>query len=235
MTFPPQVYKLLGWLSALGFALIFMAGLAQSFETTGTAPGIYTGYNGALDLLLSEEDKGDTFIPQLELALQIVVNEQHIQNHNLGLALQGAGRLDEAIPHYRAAVAIRPEYGPSHTQLGNAFFAKGQVAEGMKHLEEAHRINPEDANILVQLGVGHGKMRALGLAASRYKQAISLDPQHPIAHFNLARVLHVSGAGAEAIPLYQRAMALDPRYEARAVPYLQQLGVMGPEMSPTRR
>jgi tetratricopeptide (TPR) repeat protein len=234
VTLSPRVYKALGWLSAVGFALIFVAGLAQSFEATGKAPGIYTGYNGALDLLLSEEDKAAAFIPQLELALQIVVNEQHIQNHNLGLALQGVGRLDEATAHYRAAIATRPEYGPSHIQLGDALFAKGQVTEGIEHLEEAHRINPKDANILVQLGVGHGKMRALDLAASRYREAIALDPRHPIAHFNLARVLHVSGAGGEAIPMYQRAIALDHRYEPRALPYLRQLGVVipGPTGSP---
>ena len=216
---------MLGWLSALVFALIFMAGLAQSFESTGKAPGIHTGYNGALDLLLANQETQVDIIPQLELALRIVVNEQDIQHHNLGHALQTNGRLDEAMAHYHAAIALQPEYVRARIQLASALFAKGKVAEGITHLEKAHGIDPENADVLVELGLGHGKMRALERAAALYRQAIALDSEHPIAHFNLARVLHVRGAVAEAIPLYRRAMALDAGYQKRAHRYLKELGV----------
>jgi tetratricopeptide (TPR) repeat protein len=225
MKLPRQVSRVLGWLSALCFLLIFAAGLAQSFERTGTMPPIHTGYNGAMDYLIVDQGSPGDIIPQLELALQIVVNEQHIQNHNLALALQGQGQLDRAIHHYEAAIAIRSEYVPARVQLASALFAKGQVAAGIVHLEHAHRVEPDNADVLVQTGLGYGKLRDLARAESHYRQAIALDSTHPVAHFNLARVLHVRGVLNEAIPLYRRAVTLDPRYTPRATRYLKELGV----------
>ena len=222
---PPGVTRALGWLSALSFGLVFAGGMAQSFRSSGTAPGIHTGYNGALDILLEGDEAGPETIDQLALALDIVVNEQHIQNHNLGVALQGAGRLDEAIAHYRAAVERRAEYIPALTNLGQALIETGQVAEGTSHLEAAHRLVPEDADVLVKLGVAHGEAKALDQAEARYREAIALDGEHAAAHFNLARVLHVRGALAEAMTLYRRAITFDRVYEARARRYLGELHV----------
>ncbi|MEX2217822.1 MAG: tetratricopeptide repeat protein [Phycisphaerales bacterium] len=47
---------------------------------------------------------------------------------NLGLALQHGGKLDEAIPHYRAATALDPEDGRAWFVLGNALRSDGDRA-----------------------------------------------------------------------------------------------------------
>ncbi|MGB0591791.1 MAG: tetratricopeptide repeat protein [Myxococcota bacterium] len=225
MKLPRQIRTALGWLSAASFLFIFAAGLAQSFERTGQLPPIHTGYNGALDYLSAGEDDPEDMIEQLELALQIVVNEQHIQNHNLSLALHAQGELSRSMQHAQAAVAIRPEYIPARLHLASSLFAAGRVSAGIAQLDQAHQFEPENADVLVQTGLGYGKLRELGQAEHHYRKAIAVDGRHPVAHFNLARVLHVQGKFPEAVQLYRRAAHLAPGYKPRALRYLKQLGV----------
>ena len=46
---------------------------------------------------------------------------------NLGAALQAEGRLDEAIDHYRRAIALAPDYAPAYNNLATALRAKGRL------------------------------------------------------------------------------------------------------------
>jgi tetratricopeptide (TPR) repeat protein len=52
-----------------------------------------------------------------------------VTEHNLGAALQDAGRFDEAIAAYRRALAISPDYAPAYGNMGTAQQAKGQLDE----------------------------------------------------------------------------------------------------------
>ena len=217
------LYRVVGWLSALTFLGIFVGGMLNSLAFTGAPPGIHTGYNGALDVLLLPQSDPDETVEQLELALQIVVNEHHIQHTNLGVALEGRGRLDEAIDNYRRALMIREDHAGAHGNLGAALVATGDLEEGWRHLEEALSLTPEDPDVLVNLARVEGKRGDHARAEALYRQAIKFAPAHGTAHYNLARTLHVQGRAAEAEGLYRRAFELNPEVEVRSRRYLAQI------------
>src|SRR3954451_8826889 len=62
----------------------------------------------------------------LERALAGDRNAARIHN-DLAIALQGLQRQDEAVRHYREAVALAPELVEAHNNLGNALHALGRI------------------------------------------------------------------------------------------------------------
>ena len=46
--------------------------------------------------------------------------------YNLGLALHALGRVNDAVAHYRQAIALRPNYVEAHMNLGNAVREQGK-------------------------------------------------------------------------------------------------------------
>src|SRR6516162_8352650 len=51
--------------------------------------------------------------------------------YNLGAILQDRGEIGEALGHYRAAVAIRPNDAVANNALGGALLASGSFAEAV--------------------------------------------------------------------------------------------------------
>jgi hypothetical protein len=62
----------------------------------------------------------------------------------LGLALADQGRLEEAIGHYRASLALDPQSVEAHTNLGAALAQLGRIDEALPHFEAAYRLDPDD-------------------------------------------------------------------------------------------
>src|SRR5207247_8741598 len=58
-------------------------------------------------------------------------------HNNLGLLLQGEGRLEEAAEHYREAMRIRPAYREALYNLGNVLATEGRLAEAEAQYERA--------------------------------------------------------------------------------------------------
>src|SRR4029077_19660204 len=74
-------------------------------------------------------------------------------HYNLGIVLSQQGEADQAIEHYRQAVALRPDYAEAHYNLGRLLVEHGHLADAIAHYERAAAINPADAGELKKLGV----------------------------------------------------------------------------------
>jgi tetratricopeptide (TPR) repeat protein len=61
---------------------------------------------------------------------------------NWGNVLQDLGRFDEAIPHYREAVRIKPRYAEAQYNWGLALQQLGRTEEAIAHFREALRLKP---------------------------------------------------------------------------------------------
>jgi hypothetical protein len=57
--------------------------------------------------------------------------------YNLGIALQGKGRHDEAAVAYQNAIALRPDYAEAYNNLGNAHRAKGNLDDAIASYQRA--------------------------------------------------------------------------------------------------
>jgi tetratricopeptide (TPR) repeat protein len=62
---------------------------------------------------------------------------------NLGSALQTEGRLDDAVDHYRRAIALAPEFPAAYNNLATTLRAKGQLADAVATYQQALRLRAE--------------------------------------------------------------------------------------------
>src|SRR5215510_5750661 len=76
------------------------------------------------------------------LAAQPNLAEAH---SNLGLALTGQGKFDEAIAACRRAIGIKPVLAGAHSNLGNALTGQGKFDEGIAAYRQAIGIKPDFA------------------------------------------------------------------------------------------
>src|SRR5262249_40755633 len=109
--------------------------------------------------------------PMLSASMMEAVTES-----NVGVALQQERRLDEAIDHYRRAVALRPDYAPAFNNLGSALRARGRRDEAVASYRKALELRPEFAGAhynLANLLVDEGNPAA---AIDHFEQALRNEP-----------------------------------------------------------
>ena len=107
-------------------------------------------------------------------------------HNNLGLALQAAGRLEEAAAHYREALRLRPAYPEALYNLGNVLAAEGRPAEAEAEYERALALDDRFAAVHNNLGnvlVMQGKVEE---GKRHYRRALELNPAYADARRNLA-------------------------------------------------
>jgi tetratricopeptide (TPR) repeat protein len=135
-------------------------------------------------------------------------------NFELGWALHVAGRNDQAIGFFRAALALRPE-APPHLGLGMSLLYGGRHDEAIRHYEQALAKAPNFAMAHNNLGSALEGIGRLDQAAYHYQEAIRHDPEtSATAHCNLGRALWKLGRLEEAVPHLQEAIRGGPKVSA---------------------
>jgi tetratricopeptide (TPR) repeat protein len=136
-------------------------------------------------------------------------------HNNLGVALKGKGKVEEAITCFQKAIALDPKAALVHNNLGNALKDRDQVDEAIACYRRAIETDPKFAPSHYNLGLalyGKGKVEE---AIACLRKAIALDPKYAPAHYNLGVALADKRKVEEAISCYHKAIALDPK-DARA-------------------
>jgi Flp pilus assembly protein TadD len=82
-------------------------------------------------------------IEVLEKAVEVKPTWRELHS-NLGFACVQLGRDDQAIAHYRNALAQDPNHVPSHTALAELLVRRGKMVEARAALREALEISPTD-------------------------------------------------------------------------------------------
>jgi len=68
-------------------------------------------------------------------------------HHRLGLALRDLEQTDEAILHYREAIALQPDFSPAHNSLGGALLFRNEVQDALACFRKALEINPNYSRV----------------------------------------------------------------------------------------
>jgi tetratricopeptide (TPR) repeat protein len=137
-------------------------------------------------------------------------------HYDMGVALQGAGQVQEAIGHYQQAVRINPDYAEAQNNLGLALVQLGRLQEAIGHYQQALRINPDDAPVHNNLGAALRRLGRLQEAIGHYQQAVRLQPDFAEAHYNWGVALEQAGRVQEAIGHYEQSLRIKPDFaEAR--------------------
>jgi tetratricopeptide (TPR) repeat protein len=135
------------------------------------------------------------------------------QTHNdLGAALLGQGKAQEAISQFEQALRLEPDCAEAHNNLGAVLLGQGRLTEAIGHYEQALRINPDYARAHNKLGIALAQTGRIEEAVAHYERALQIKPEYAEAHYNLAVALENTGRTDEAIDHYEKALRTDPDY-----------------------
>jgi tetratricopeptide (TPR) repeat protein len=128
---------------------------------------------------------------------------------NLGIALDGAGRLDEAIAACKQGVRCKPDSAAAHSNLGNMLRRKGRLDEAIVECQEAVRRDKDLPFVHIHLGCALAEKDRLDEAIAEFREAIRLDGLNAQAHHNLGHALRDKRCLDEAIIELREAIRLD--------------------------
>ena len=131
-------------------------------------------------------------------------------HNNLGGALVNRGETDEAIVHFRKALALEPGYEFANYNLGAALVQQGDLEEAIVRLKSVLRKNPNDPRAYYTLANAFSKQGDFNQAIAYYGRALRLAPDFPDAHTNLANLMLEKGNNSGAIEHYREALRLQP-------------------------
>jgi tetratricopeptide (TPR) repeat protein len=116
---------------------------------------------------------------QFRLALERNPNDVNAHFH-FGTLLTGAGRANEAIPHFQQVLRLQPNFPDAYSSLGLALQKAGRAQEAIKPFQEALRLVPvvtSYANLAQAYRLANQPQQAIATA----QQAIDLadSNKHP--------------------------------------------------------
>lgn len=135
---------------------------------------------------------------------------------NLGLALQGLNKPDEAIAAYREALAwqagaAHPSAEPA-LNLGILLTDRGQLAEARQLLEQAEALAPSEPRVHTALGKLYARLGELPKAQTELEQAATASPTDASLHFQLGQVLRREGKAGESAAELRKAASLEKEH-----------------------
>ena len=133
-----------------------------------------------------------------------------IPHEKFGTALMERGRLDEAIGHFRTALALDPSSDEAHTNLGIAYYKKGLIDQAIEEERISIRLNPNLPEKHFNLAQALADKQLWEEAIREYEIAIRLDPNFADAHNGLGFSLAMAGFIDRAIEQFGTAARLDP-------------------------
>lgn len=132
----------------------------------------------------------------------------------LGLALNSAGRKEEAISAFNTALRLNQKAGEAHINLGYILFNEGKLDQAIEHFKQAiamtPRLSPEGYNNLGTAYMAQGKTEE---AIQNFQLALKVRPDFSLPYFNLANYYYEKQGDAEkAILFYEKAIQYNPEF-----------------------
>jgi tetratricopeptide (TPR) repeat protein len=132
-------------------------------------------------------------------------------HHNLGVALRGRGRTDEAWAQFQQALRIDSNRAETHCNLGDLLDDAGKPDEALAHYLKALELDPNQASTHNNLGVFLKSRGRTDEALAHYLKAAELDPDFADVQYNLGNLLQDMGRNDEALSHFRKASVLVPQ------------------------
>lgn len=138
----------------------------------------------------------------------------------LGRLDYDADHYDDAILQFQKAIQLAPDMAQAYNNLGLCYYRQRRNDLAIVNYQDAIDLNRKsghrDAWPYLNLAVAEHSLNQRSEAESHLREAIRLDPNLAIAHFQLGNILDEDGRTDDAISQFQAAARLDPSY---AVPH----------------
>ena len=141
-----------------------------------------------------------------------VTSDNDVAHSGLAHLLRSRGQLAEAIPHFEAAVKIRPTFLDARNNLAVALTEAGRWREAIEHLENLLAAHPNYLEGRYSLGnalIAAGRPQD---GAREYYRVIAANPRTAKAHYSLANVFLQHGQLDGAIAQFRKTIELEPAH-----------------------
>ena len=118
--------------------------------------------------------------------------------YGLGLALERAGRITEALDHFHQSLRENPDSIEVMFSLANAYLSNGQYEESISILEKALTLAPRDKDILYLYALSLQNLERYTVAGKIYERLTFLPPVKDRVYHNLGLVYGRQGNLARA-------------------------------------
>jgi len=142
-----------------------------------------------------------------ETMLKVTPNDAELHD-DVALLYLGMGFAANAVRHFQASAALKPESAAAHFNLGTALAQAGRFDDSIKSFQDALSRRPDYA-------LAHGNLGRVLLvkgdvpeALKHFQEAVRLDPNNPQSLLGLSEALAERGAFDLAIEMLERAMKL---------------------------
>jgi tetratricopeptide (TPR) repeat protein len=117
----------------------------------------------------------------------------------------GAGELEQAETHYKAAIDLTPERKGLHYNLALIYEAKGNFLGAAEEYQRETELDPQNFKAFNNLGLLYKQARQLDRAAACFQRVVQLLPKDPRGYLLLASTLKEMGRVQEANAILQQA------------------------------
>lgn len=148
---------------------------------------------------------------------------------NLGAWLNRHREYERAIEHLSRAIALAPDYWVAHANLAGALRTLGRIDEALAHYQKVLALGVDRPIIHYRIAGILQRQGKLAEAFPHYEAAVAGLPNFAEAwdEYGVAKVLADDFAGA--VPLFRRAIAVDPRRDAAHLHLGLALAALGEE------
>ncbi len=154
-------------------------------------------------------------IAQLEKMGALLPDAYFIEFY-LGKKKAAAGRLDEALAHFRRSLALDPEEEDLpyiYAFMGECLKDMGEFADAIEVLQRGLEYDEERQDIHNLLGFCYYKLGDYETAVSHFERSIEIDPSSAIEFANLGVNLRKLNRLDEAVHNFKIALAMEPFLE----------------------
>ena len=131
-------------------------------------------------------------------------------HNNLGMAYADAGRWEDAVRAYRAAIALSDEYPQTHHNLGNVLLQRGEQVAAAAEFRRTVTMRPDFYQSWMALGALALQGRRFIEAEEAFAAAVRAYPYEPHAYLGLAQARLAQGNTPEALHAIQDGLHTAP-------------------------
>ena len=202
------------YIPSIGLFIALVFGLADIARSWRVAPALRAGIAGGVLLILATLTNAqiqrwhDSFT-LFEHTLAVTPPNLHIEN-NLGLAMGGSGRYDEAAAHFEKTLQIDPNFYDGLVGMGVTRALQGRLPEAIEYFQAAIRSQPDAPKAHVQLALALWKQNRDEAALEEMRRALQFAPKDADIRADFGLALELVGRIPEAIEQLHEALRLNP-------------------------
>lgn len=132
--------------------------------------------------------------------------------NNKGFILSNQGRYEEAIEHFKKALAVRPDYTRASINLINTYMLRTDYTGAMQTVDSALKYSPRDKNLINKKGYLFFTLQNYPEASRLFNEAIRLDKKDVYGYMNLSQIYYAKNEFRKGADILDTALKYNPTH-----------------------